>query len=50
MCGMRKLCGFILFWMAVGMAVGLYLESSFWIIVLIVIMLICGYNLFCGGN
>lgn len=46
----KKLCGFILFWLAVGIAIGLYIQSSFWIIVLIIIMLISGYNLFCGGR
>ncbi len=44
---MRKLCGFVLFWMGVGMFVGLHLESGFWIICLIIIMMIIGFNLFC---
>lgn len=44
---MRRLCGFVLFWMGVGMFIGLYLEPGFWIIVLIIIMLVLGYNLFC---
>jgi len=45
---MRRVCGFILFWIAVGMAIGFYLGCSFFSICLLVGCLIVGYNLFCG--
>lgn len=44
---MHKLCGFILFWMAVGMAIGMYLDSNFIVICLIIVMMVIGFNLFC---
>lgn len=44
---MRKLCGFVLFWIAVGMFIGLYLSAGFWIIVLLIVLMLVGYNLFC---
>lgn len=44
---MRKLCGFVLFWMAVGMFIGLYLEANFFLICLIIAMIVLGFNLFC---
>ncbi len=44
---MRKLCGFVLFWLAVGMCIGLYLDSNFLVICLIIAMIVIGFNLFC---
>lgn len=44
---MRKLCGFVLFWMAVGMFIGMYLAVNFFTICLIIVMIIIGFNLFC---
>ncbi|MBD5136962.1 MAG: hypothetical protein HDT39_13500 [Lachnospiraceae bacterium] len=45
---MRRICGFILFWISVGMAIGFWLGISFWSIVLLIGLLIFGFNLFCG--
>lgn len=45
---MRRICGFILFWIAVGIAIGLYLGMGFWSIFFIFLCLIIGYNLFCN--
>lgn len=47
---MRRLCGFVLFWMAVGMVIGMFLSSSFIIICLIIAMLVAGFNMFCEKN
>lgn len=44
---MKRLCGFVLFWMAVGMVIGMFLSTGFLVICIIVAMLIAGYNLFC---
>lgn len=44
---MRRLCGFVLFWMAVGIVIGMFLSSNFVVICLIIAMLIVGFNLFC---
>lgn len=44
---MRRICGFILFWIAVGIAIGLYMGVSFCSILFIFLCLILGYNLFC---
>ncbi|MCI8449595.1 MAG: hypothetical protein HFH30_14700 [Eubacterium sp.] len=44
---MKRICGFAMFWIAVGMLV-MMLISSTWIALLIILaLLICGYNLFC---
>ncbi|MDE6887423.1 MAG: hypothetical protein K2P45_02075 [Eubacterium sp.] len=48
MCGMKKICGFAMFWIAVGMAIMLFLEATWIAIMIIFALLICGYNLFCG--
>ncbi len=44
---MQKICGFILFWMAVGMTIGISLDVNFFVICLILIMLVIGFHLFC---
>ncbi|MEE0692470.1 MAG: hypothetical protein U0M33_06130 [Lachnospiraceae bacterium] len=43
---MRKMAGFILFWIAVGMIVELFIESMAISILLILFFLLLGYNLF----
>ncbi len=45
---MRRVCGFVLFWIAVGMALGFYLKLSFLSICFLALCLILGYNLFCN--
>ncbi len=47
---MRKIIGFALFWMAVGMIVSLFMESSFVSVCLIIMCMILGFNLFCCGK
>ncbi len=43
---MRRLCGFALFCVAVGMLIGLLIVSIFWQSVIILGLLLLGYNLF----
>lgn len=45
---MHKVCGFALFWLAVGMTLALLIESTFFVVCIIIICLIGGFNLFCG--
>ncbi|MDE6969446.1 MAG: hypothetical protein K2P69_06735 [Eubacterium sp.] len=45
---MKKICGFAMFWIAVGMVIMLFLESVWLALTIICALLICGYNLFCG--
>jgi len=44
---MRCLIGFIFFWIAIGMFISLFIESVFCSVVLILVFLIVGFNLFC---
>lgn len=44
---MRCLIGFILFWVAIGMFISLFIENIFLLILLILILLVLGFNLFC---
>lgn len=43
---MRRLIGYTLFWIAVGMVVELFIESILISILLILFFLLLGYNLF----
>ncbi len=43
---MRRLIGYTLFWVAVGMVVELFIESILISILLILFFLLLGYNLF----
>lgn len=45
---MRRVCGFILFWIAIGIAIGLYMGVSFCSILFIFVCILLGYNLFCN--
>ena len=45
---MRRMCGFIIFWIAFGIAIGLYIGVCFWSVFLVFILFILGYNLFCN--
>lgn len=44
---MKCLIGFVLFWIAAGMFISLFIESQFVIISLIITFMILGFNLFC---
>lgn len=45
---MKRLIGFVLFWIAIGMAIMMFLHSSLLGLLLIFIFLLIGYNMFCG--
>lgn len=45
---MRRMAGFILFWIAIGMAIMLFLDNGIIAILIILLCLILGYNLFCS--
>lgn len=47
---MKKMCGFILFWLAIGIVIGLYLESSFLSVLTIITMIVLGFFLFQSCN
>jgi hypothetical protein len=44
---MRRIAGFILFWIAVGMTITLLMTNVFWIVVLILAFALIGLWLFC---
>lgn len=45
--GMKRLIGFIFFWIAVGMAIMIFLPNEALGILVIFVLLLLGYNLFC---
>lgn len=44
---MRRLLGFIFFWIAVGMIIMFFLDSGFLAFLIILLLLVLSYNLFC---
>ena len=44
---MCRMLGFIMFWIAVGMIIGFFTGCMFWHIVIIIALIIIGYNMFC---
>lgn len=45
---MKKMCGFVLFWIAAGMTIMMFVNSCVLGICLIIFCLILAYNLFCS--
>lgn len=45
---MRKVLGFVLFWIAVGMLLTFFIRSTLFIVLLIILFLVVGYHLFCS--
>lgn len=43
---MKRVVGYTLFWIAVGMLAALLIVNTFWIVFLIFFLLLVGYNLF----
>ncbi len=43
---MRRLIGFVLFWIAVGMALMMFLHSQLLGLIIIFLLLLLGYNMF----
>lgn len=46
---MKKLIGFISFWIAVGMLIGMLVENKFISLLIISALLLIGYNLYCNN-
>lgn len=44
---MKQLGGLLLFAFGCGMAVMIFIEVNFWVILVISLLLIAGFNLFC---
>ncbi len=44
---MKKVCGFSLFWMALGMFIMMLLPNLVWGVILTIVFLVAGYKLFC---
>ena len=45
---MNRLLGFLLFWVGVGMLLGIMIPSVFCVVILAALLLLIGYNLFCS--
>ncbi|MDO4523261.1 MAG: hypothetical protein Q4B57_08980 [Eubacteriales bacterium] len=43
---MRRVAGYTLFWLAVGMLISLLIQDMFWSVFLISVLLMIGYHLF----
>lgn len=44
---MRQMIGFILFWIAIGMTIMFFIDNGVIALLIILLCLILGYNLFC---
>lgn len=44
---MKRVMGFIFFWIAVGMMISLFIESIVINVLIILVLFLLGYNLFC---
>lgn len=44
---MKRMIGFILFWIAIGMLLMLFIHNMLIGMILIAVLLLLGYNLFC---
>ena len=45
---MRRVLGLCLFWLGAGMALMLFLRVTIWVLLLIMALLLIGYQLFCN--
>jgi len=45
---MKRMIGFILFWIAIGMTIMLFITNGILAICIIILCLLLGYNLFCN--
>jgi len=44
----KRMIGFILFWIAIGMTIMLFITNGILAICIIILCLLLGYNLFCN--
>ena len=47
---MRRIMGFAMFFVAVGIFLGIFITKRFWEICIIILLLIVGYNLFTADS
>ena len=47
---MLRILGFALFFVAIGIFIGIFITTRFWEIFIIILLLIVGYNLFTMDN
>lgn len=47
---MRRILGFAMFFIAVGIFIGIFITKRFWEIFTIIVLLILGYNLFTADS
>lgn len=45
---MNRLLGFLLFWVGIGMLLGIIIPNAFCVVILAILLLLIGYNLFCS--
>lgn len=44
---MKRMLGFILFWIAIGMTIMFFMQNNILAMLIIIACLVLGYNLFC---
>ena len=44
---MKRMLGFILFWIAIGMTIMFFMQNNILAMLIIITCLVLGYNLFC---
>lgn len=44
---MCRMIGFIMFWIAVGMIISMFIENILLSVCIILLLIICGFNMFC---
>lgn len=45
---MKCLCGFVMFWIGFGMGMMCFIECNVWTVLIILVLMLAGYNLFCS--
>ena len=45
---MSRLLGFLLFWVGIGILLGILIPNGFLAVILAILLLLIGYNLFCS--
>ena len=45
---MRRVIGLCMFWLGIGMTLMLFLRVTLWVLIIIIALIIAGYNLFCN--
>ena len=45
---MKRILGFLMFWLGIGVLLGILIPNAFCAVILAALMLLIGYNLFCS--